>query len=314
MKRLTRLAVPAVLAAFAVTACSSGDHLSEGKMADLMADLQLADAYAENNLEYRSDSARNVLRLAVLEKHGVTQEELDQSLRWYGHNLENYTKLYEEVGKRLDQRQKKLLASVSNDLQDAAGSMWPYSPMAYLSQLSSQDALTFSVPVSDLPRGERLKWMMRLSRDLPVQITIGVDYKEGGTSYMMRRNSGGRRLEISLQSDSARTVSRIYGIMRVDNRAMLPVWMDSISLTHQPLAKETYNMYMQQTDYRGPRKAGDAAPERGAMVDNPFDELQPGEPRHIEPGGKPIGVKPESKGAPEKAEPTRRPGGLRIAR
>ena len=156
--------------------------------------------------------------------------------------------------------------------------------------------------------------MMRLSRDLPVQITIGVDYKEGGTSYMMRRNSGGRRLEISLQSDSARTVSRIYGIMRVDSRAMLPVWMDSISLTHQPLAYETYNLYMQQTDYRGPRKAGDAAHEREAMVDNPFSEPQPGETRHVEPGGKPIGVKPESKGAPEKAEPTRRPGGLRIAR
>lgn len=241
--------------ALTLTACShDDDHLSQGKMVDVVTDMQLADAYASNHVEFASDSARNVLRMSVLKKHGVTQEEYDRTLDWYAHNLENYTKLYDEVEKRLDKRQNKLLASSNDEAAEASGSIWPYPAMAMISALSSQDAIQFSIPVSEFAPGERVTWMMRLTEQIPSRMVLGVDYTDGTTAYTMKRSTQ-KRLELTLQSDSTLTVNRVYGYMIPDNSARLPVWADSISLKHQPLAKETYHMIRQQTHYKGTQRS-----------------------------------------------------------
>lgn len=247
-----------VLAISVLCACSGGDeHLSESKMANLIVDLKLAEAYANSSYDYQSDSARNVLRIAVLEKHGVTQDQYDNSLRWYGHNMEQYTKLYERVEKLLDKKQGKLIAA-SSDVKNADKSeseqLWPYSAMAMLSPMSNSDAIQFSIPVSELDKGERIKWMMRLSKSVPVQITLGVDYADGATSYTTQRYSGQQRLEMNLQSDSTRTITRLYGYMRVDRKSVLPIWADSISLTHTPIISDKYYTFLSQSFYDGPTK------------------------------------------------------------
>lgn len=246
--------------------CRQDGRLSEGKLADVLADLALAEAYAHEEPQLATDSARNALRASVLKKHGVTQEQVDESLDWYGHNLEKFSKLYARVDKRLEQREKKLLSTAQNDKkQNGRGkSMWPYSQMVMLSPLSAKDAITFSIPAPEMPRGERLTWFMRLSEGMPAQMTLGVDYREGGTSYIHRRYSGSCRLELDLQTDSARTVSRIYGVMKADQPQMFPLWADSISITSRALNSGEYNYYFQQTDYRGPRsgRAADKEPRR----------------------------------------------------
>lgn len=250
-----RLLIPAALLAATFAGCSGGDdHLSQGKMADVIADLKLAEAYAAS-AGISSDSARTVLRNSILSNHGVSQEEFDRSLDWYGHNLDKYIKLCDEVDKKLDKRQKSLLASSGADSESKEGSLWPYSKMAMISPRGATDAINFSIPISEFEQGDRLKWLLRLSSSTPVQMVLGVDYKEGGTSYLSRRFSE-RRIEMTLQTDSSRNVSRIYGYLTVDSRSSLPVWADSITLTRLPLAKETYYMYMQQSSYNGPSRPG----------------------------------------------------------
>lgn len=257
MKSL-RLILPAtaLMAALSLCCCSGKEkHLSKGEMADVMADMELADAYAQTVPGMAGDSARAVLRNSILEKHGITQAEFDATLSWYGHNIEKFTELYDEVDKRLEKRQKKLLASAGEGSGDNAGSLWPYSAMAMLSTLSAQDAIEFSVPAPEMEKGDRLEWKMRLSRSVPVNMVLGVDYKEGGTSYVFKRFSSDRALELTLQSDSTRNISRLYGVMTVTSGGMLPIWADSISLKRLPLAGETYYRYNTQTNYNGPRKA-----------------------------------------------------------
>lgn len=256
MKKRWHILLPLALAVV-MSACSSDDdkRISQGKMANVLADMQLAEAYANNHVEFSSDSAKNVLRMSVLKKHGITQEEYDRTLDWYAHNLENYSKLYDDVEKRLDKRQNKLLASTSGNAEaESASSLWPYSPMAMISPLSNQDALQFSIPVSDMPRGERLIWTMRMSEPVSTRMLLGVDYTDGTTAYIMRR-SNQKQLELNFQSDSSLTISRVYGYMQPDNNVHLPVWADSIIIKTMPLAKETYHTIQQQNHYKGTKRS-----------------------------------------------------------
>lgn len=307
-----RALIPAALALAALAACSGGDdHLSEGKMADVIADLQIAEAISNSSTDFQTDSARNVMRMAILEKHGITQEEYDTSLRWYGHNLDKYTKLYERVEKVLAGKERKFMASSESEKGGKENGMqlWPYSPMAFISPLGNSDAIQFSIPVNDLPKGERLKWKMRLSKTAPVQIMLGVDYADGATSYISQRYSSNTRLEVQLQGDSIRTITRLYGYMRVSRRSDLPVWADSIQLTHLPLAKETYGSFTMQKLYDGPvrRSAADSVKHRPPTVRPITDDPQP-QPSAPQ-------QQPTVQQAPSAAPVSKpRPGGSRIPR
>ena len=302
-----RALIPAIAFA-ALAACSGDDHLPEGKMADVIADLQIAEAVSNSSTDFQTDSARNVMRMAILQKHGVTQEEYDASLRWYGHNLEKYTKLYERVEKVLARKEKKLMASSAGEKEgkESGAQLWPYSAMAFISPLGNSDAIQFSIPVNDLPKGERLKWKMRLSKTAPVQIMLGVDYADGATSYISQRYSGNTRLELQLQGDSTRTITRLYGYMRVDRRSDLPVWADSIQLTHLPLAKETYGSFTMQQLYNGPvrRSAADTVKHRPPTVrpitDNPEPQSvqQPQTVQQAPAGAPSSGSRPRPGGSP----------------
>lgn len=250
------VAALSVLIVSGLWSCSDEGRLSEGKTADVLADLALAEAYAQNNVEYMDDSSRNALRASVLSSHSVTQEELDATLSWYGHHLEKYAKLSDLVAKRLDKKQKHLVSTGNDDAKGGSQSeIWPYSPMAMLTDIAGRDALTFSIPTDGVGKGESLTWAMKLTQSVPLQMTLGVDYKEGGTSYTSRRFSGQNRVELALTPDTTKRVSRIYGVMRVGQEAGLPLWADSISLTHNgSVGNDYYRAHGQQYDYDGPHK------------------------------------------------------------
>ena len=67
-------------------------------MASLVADIHEADAIVTIEREsYRTDSQKTALRDAVFARHGITEEQFDTSLVWYGHNLDIYSEVYEEA-------------------------------------------------------------------------------------------------------------------------------------------------------------------------------------------------------------------------
>ena len=83
--------------------------LSVNDMAELIVDLQLADAYIENNsAEFETDSSKLIIKQSVFKKHGITAQEYDSSLVWYAHNMEDYIKAQDKAVGILKQRYDKL--------------------------------------------------------------------------------------------------------------------------------------------------------------------------------------------------------------
>ena len=90
--------------------------MSQNKMADLIADLQIAEAYIENHSQdFVDDSSKLALKQAIFKKHGITQQDYDTSLVWYAHNMEDYIKAYDKAVGKLQARQDKLIKNKVND-------------------------------------------------------------------------------------------------------------------------------------------------------------------------------------------------------
>lgn len=83
--------------------------MSVNAMADLIVDLQLANAYIDNHgTDFQTDSSKQVIRQSVFKKHGITQQDYDTSLVWYAHNMEDYIKAYDKAVGKLKDRYDKL--------------------------------------------------------------------------------------------------------------------------------------------------------------------------------------------------------------
>ena len=83
--------------------------ISENDMAELLADIHEANAVIEiNPAAYNNDSLKKELKQSVFIRHNTTQEQFDTSLLWYGHNLDIYTEVYDNVIEILEERQKNI--------------------------------------------------------------------------------------------------------------------------------------------------------------------------------------------------------------
>lgn len=90
--------------------------LSVNEMADLIVDLQVADAYMEHNMgDFETDSSKLILKQSIFKKHGITQQEYDSSLVWYAHNMDDYVKAHDKAVGILKQRYDKLDRSAGDD-------------------------------------------------------------------------------------------------------------------------------------------------------------------------------------------------------
>ena len=108
--RLSRI-LPLILLTTVLLSCDKtpGGVLSVNDMADLIVDLQVADAYIENHIgDFASDSSKQVIKQSVFKKHGITQQDYDSSLVWYAHNMEDYVKAYDKAIGKLQARHDKL--------------------------------------------------------------------------------------------------------------------------------------------------------------------------------------------------------------
>ena len=109
------------------------------------------------------------------------------------------------------------------------------------------------MPVSDVERGGSVRLRFRLNSPTDAWALLGVEYDNGATGYVSRQLRAAKRLDMKIQTDSARTVSRIFGNMVVRDRSRLPLWLDSIYLSSVPFdSMEYYNIYSQR-EWRAPK-------------------------------------------------------------
>ena len=88
-------------------------HLSHGKMEAILYDYHVADAVSNTDVNYDDTLRLNVYKLAVLQKHGVTEADFDSSMVYYTRHADELYEIYERLSKRLADEALILGASAS---------------------------------------------------------------------------------------------------------------------------------------------------------------------------------------------------------
>lgn len=247
-----------LVALVALAACKGvPDHvLPEDEMAELLADRYVADAVVDYNMSaWRTDSQRIALRDAVYARHGATKADVDTSLDWYAHNIARYMdvcdRTIEILEKRLagsDSRLQAEIMSVAGDSVD----VWPSSRFLALSKRSPSQNVTFSLNKDEnREHGDYYTWRVKFANNQNEGLwTLVAQYSDSTLEFISERVFGNGWHEISLQTDSTRTATRIYGSLMLNPAERGALWLDSISLVRNHLRPDTYNKRYRQRSIR----------------------------------------------------------------
>lgn len=251
-----------IIVLLAVCSCkrTPGYVIKSDEMSALLADMHMAEAVVENNYgNYASDSARMALKQAVLESHGVTLEQFDTSLVWYGHNIDDYLNVYDGVIERLQARQSAassasvLAMSIGGD----SAEVWPGSRYMVLSKRLPSPMVGFDIKQDDnFEQGDIYTFRIKVldNPSAKVKWTMAADYSDGRLDVLNLNISPSQSgwSEVSFVTDSTRTLDRIRGHFEVetdDASQSGEIWVDSISLVRRRLSPEAYQQRFRIKQY-----------------------------------------------------------------
>lgn len=195
-------------------------------MAALMADIHLGEAVAEQSRStFRSDSVKQLFKQSIYAKHGVTADEVDSSMMWYGRHVDKYAEIYAEVEEILEGRiaEANEVASTSTDRPsmqafEADGDsvdIWPLYRTTFLNPNFPTDRVAFVIK-SDRFWDKGDVYCLRFKGvDTPDQfdITIAVEYNEGSVDYSSAHKRGPGWQELYLHLTDTLTASQVYGVI-----------------------------------------------------------------------------------------------------
>ena len=252
--------------------------LSVNEMADLIVDLQLAEAYMNSHgAEYSSDSSMQVMKQSVFMKHGITQQDYDSSMVWYAHNMEDYVKAYDKAAGKLKERYDKLgkkvggnerpgelasmpgeikggpshdalpkpnkhLRKVRDNIMSDSTDLWHGNRAYALTQGSRRGFITFDTPPdANKKPGDRYQLAYKLTRGgNEFKVSLNIDYTDGTTAQIARSTNSDGWVMIDIQSDTTRSVRRIYGFVSYDMKKGHIAYVDSLMLMRTHLSKSNY--------------------------------------------------------------------------
>ena len=266
-KALSHISLLLLMVTLSLISCGRTPHgvLSKSEMADLIVDLQIADAYIDSHgSEFPNDSSKQVLKQSIFKKHGITCPDYDSSLVWYAHNMEDYIRAHDLALLKLKERYDKLAKNDhqkapnrlepelvdrparGSDLRagkkhpkalkaDASGDtadLWQGQRQYMLTRGARQGFIPFDVqPDSHNKPGDRYQLVYKLTRgNNNFKVCLNVDYTDGSTSQMARNTNLDGWVAIDVQSDTARQVRRIYGYLGYDIRQAGAAYVDSLML------------------------------------------------------------------------------------
>lgn len=226
------------------------DHvLSDSKMISVVADMELAEAYVQINPDGSFDSdMKPALVEYIIKKHGISRQDFDSTMAWYGRNPDNYIELYTKVDKEISRRRVESLGTRGEEhVQNSESDLWPYTRMGYITNFADGNAIRFSMPVSDIDKGSALEWRMRMRGSASGSILLGVEYDNGSSGFITRNLTSSKSVTIKLQTDTAMKIKRVFGNMMISDSGMLPIRVDSIYLQKLPYdSMEYYKIHSQR--------------------------------------------------------------------
>lgn len=241
MKNLVYL----IIALFVLAACSHDPDyvIGEKDMVDLLVDVHKAEAVIESNYnQYSSKADKKKLREAVFLKHGITQEQFDTNLVWYGHHIEEYMKIYEQVVECLkaeNEEAKKLLAEDNSQTMSQPGDsvdVWKQRRAHVFDTRQASNLLTFDIAPDENFRTRdyfelRFKVLLLPKLSVKPQVYLAARHINHDIVYNQLDIDREGWHSLPLQTDSAIALSRINGYIVLPMQTVPgTMYVDSLTL------------------------------------------------------------------------------------
>lgn len=273
-----RLRLASILAVMAVTAvvlsaCDKAPKgiIKESRMAPLVADIALAEAYIDANPNsFMDDSSRMAMKQSVMMNHGTTIAEYEKSLDWYAHHLDVYNDVMEDaiaiIDKKTEEQNKILGDNMAQtfDQQNAkpgqggsrrffpakgdTANIWTLTRTWMLTSSMHRGFIPFEINNPPENRqGDRYNLNFKLiGSGNHFNVFLAVDYNDGTTSYMHRGAAVEGWGDYLLQSDSKRIVRRVYGYIGYNIQGSSIAFIDSIQLVRTRYDASNYSLFNMQ--------------------------------------------------------------------
>lgn len=223
--------------------------IKETKLVSLMADMQIANSYFEANGYGRTEEKKELAK-GILKKYDITQEELDSTMVWYGRNLDEYSALYEKVDKEIASRRERLAGNRDLNLNEESGNnFWTDTQLGIISPLAEGKGWIISIDEPELQKGDRLKWSLFFPVSKGWRGLLGVEYDDGTSESINSFNNSKSKFEITLQTDTSKTVERIYGSLILQQDTEIPIFADSIKFIKLPFDSIEYRSHRSQKKF-----------------------------------------------------------------
>ena len=248
MKNLASYLIPVALLLCAA-ACSSrpGGVLGKEKMAHVVADLSIADGIVESDpRSFPTDSVKLLFKQSIYKKHGVTPEEVDSSLRWYGYHMDKYLEVYDRAIEIVEENIATTTANAGavkntepvNNIYATEGDsvdVWPGQRLRLFAANQPSDIIIFNV-MSDRNWEAGDVYTLRtrtLGLRRPMRLELTAEYQDGTRDYVSTDLSGDGWQQIDLPLNPDKTASQVYGYISYTPVGGEYVIADSISLVRR---------------------------------------------------------------------------------
>lgn len=220
--------------------------LSQDDMASLMADVYRGESMVEYNGNiYSDDSTRKIVKQSVLAAHGISQEDFERSLDWYGHHIEEYVKVCDDAIALLENELEKIPDdAVAGSILVAGDSarVWPLPSFYRITPNTPSRYLSFTIEKDDEWKpGDtyELSYKINIGKN-PVESTIAVTYEDSVAEFISTSTTFPGWQNIVLRLDSTRMASSLYGFIHFNPQPNEVIYLDSISLTRTRLNPSGY--------------------------------------------------------------------------
>ena len=250
MRKKRRKLLSSALACIALCACNKvpSEVIQPDEMALLMADVHTGEAVVELNWDqFRSDSAKQVLKESVYAAHGVTAEQVDSSLAWYGRNITYYMDVYDNtisiLEKRLIERGNKVAAAAAMSVAGDSVDVWTGPRfMRIYDRLPSKNVLFGYERDRNWERGDIYTWRAKFFNNSDGTIwQIVAEYSDGTIEFIENEVRGEGWKEIELISDSTADLTRVYGFLEPNNTPGTTMALDSMEIVRKRTNKDNYS-------------------------------------------------------------------------
>ncbi len=239
MKNLARILLISILLAVGCKKVPS-DVIQPDDMAALLADIHTAEAVVEmNHSSYNTDSLKLLMRQSVYRRHGVNSAQVDSSTAWYGRNIKYYMEVYDKTIEILEHRLietgNRIAADNALSIAGDSVDVWPNARFISINDRLPSRIISFSFGRDpNWERGDAYAWRAKFFNvDERLEWLMGIEYADGSVEWHYESPDGGGWKELSLQTDSTRTPTRLFGYLSAKNRPGTELRLDSISLVRR---------------------------------------------------------------------------------